>query len=260
MRQNTTELFSEKSDDYAKYRPGYPIETLEKIVSSLDHFDQILAADVGAGTGISSRLLAEHGAKVLAIEPNRAMREAADFHPEITFVDGNAEDTTLENKSVNLVTSFQAFHWFDFKKSLREFNRILQPNGTLALVWSYWDEEDPFTLDYMNLISDATRHNPHSVSPYDGFPHGLIKKIRIKILWKFRQLPYFTNVERHRYHYSQSLNFEALIGSARSQSYILHQGPVWDNLCREIEALYNRWEQDSKLKYKVNLFLAKPKK
>jgi len=254
---DTKNLFSEKSETYAKYRPGYPNELIDKMFSSLNKGDDIVTADIGAGTGISTRLLAEKGARVFAIEPNNAMIEAAREHPGITFIRAQAENTTLSNSSVDMVTSFQAFHWFHFNKSLKEFNRILRPDGLLALVWSYWDEDDSFTNKYHKLILDATNRNVAHVSPYDGFPGGYIKKWKIRFLWKFRTMPYFKKVKRYRFGYEQKMDTEALIGCAHSQSYIDHNGSDWKILCEKIENLSAQTE-NTNLVYKVNLFLGRP--
>jgi ubiquinone/menaquinone biosynthesis C-methylase UbiE len=83
---------------------------------------------------------------VIGIEPNRAMREAAErslsafSHPsgrdDFVSVSGRAEATGLENESVDLVFVAQAFHWFDRSACRREFVRILRPHGFVALVWN----------------------------------------------------------------------------------------------------------------------------
>ncbi|MGC8713599.1 MAG: class I SAM-dependent methyltransferase [Leptodesmis sp.] len=125
--------FSDRGEDYEKYRPIYPASAIDTILSDLGYLSQIVAADVGAGTGIGARLLADRGIQVLAIEPNEDMRTAATSHENVEFLVGTAEQIPLDSASVDLVTSFQAFHWFDFDKSLKEFRRILKPSGRLAL-------------------------------------------------------------------------------------------------------------------------------
>lgn len=260
-KTENTELFTDKSESYAKYRSGYPEEMIEKIMESFRGQNEIQVADIGAGTGISSRLLGNTGAKVTAVEPNQAMAEAAEEHPNVKYVIAPAETTGLESNSFDIVSSFQAFHWFHFRESLKEFNRILKPGGKLALVWSYWDETDEFTGEYLKIIEEATNKNTEHVSPYDGFPAGFIKKWRIRFLWKFRTMPYFRNVERLRYSYVQKMDAEALIGCAHSQSYLIHEGEEWNMLCSKIEDLYdsNR-SRGTDLKYKVNLFIGSPRK
>ena len=104
---------SQRAEDYAKYRPNYPEVAIDCILNGLDKPERLTAADIGAVTGISSRLLADRGVKVIAIEPNAVMKAAATPHSLVQFKGGSAENTELENDSVDLVTCFQAFHWFN---------------------------------------------------------------------------------------------------------------------------------------------------
>lgn len=254
----TTELFTEKSDAYAKYRPGYSEDAIDVILAPFKHYKKVSIADIGAGTGIGSRLLANRGAEVTAIEPNAAMIDAAVSHPNITYIQAGAETIPLADYSVDAVTSFQAFHWFNFSKSLREFNRVLKPTGQLALSWNYWDIQDPFTSSYAALIDEATRKNVRRVEPYAGFT-GKIKKLRVGLLWKFRHLPYFKNVERHTFTLAEKMDVKGLIGCAQSQSYIDHTGPHWDELIKNIEELWDK-NKPCRLMYRINVFTAKPVK
>jgi SAM-dependent methyltransferase len=254
----TTDLFTEKSEAYAKYRAGYPDTAIHTILAPFLSKRVIRAVDVGAGTGIGSRLLADRGATVTAIEPNAAMIAAAGYHPNITFKQAGADSLPIHDAYADVVTSFQAFHWFPFKTSLSEFNRILKPSGQLALVWNYWDVRDPYTAGYVRLIDRATKLNPNRVEPYDGF-NGRFKKARIRMLWKFRHLPYFTEVQHHKYRLEQTVGLDDLIGCAKSQSYIDHTGPVWDQLIEQIRSHYD-YTKVNQLVYSINVFTAKPLK
>lgn len=149
--------FSERGEDYEQYRPIYPAATVDAILSGLASPEQLAAADIGAGIGIGSRLLAERGVQVIAIEPNANMRTAATPHKRVQFLAGTAEQTRLETASVDLVTSFQAFHWFDFDNSLQEFRRILRLGGRLALTWSFWEQRDATSQEYSRLVFAASQ-------------------------------------------------------------------------------------------------------
>ncbi len=256
QNQISTKLFSEKSRAYAKYRAGYNDKAINEIIAPFQHQDVISVVDIGAGTGIGSHLLAEKGAFVTAVEPNQAMIEAAESHPNIEFTQGSAEQSGVSDNSADVVTSFQAFHWFDFKKSLREFRRILKPGGQLALIWNYWDTSDPFTKAYVKLIDEATVKNADRIEPYDGLS-GKIKKLRVRLLWKFQYLPYYKNVQRHTYQLSQEMDLDGLIGVGQSQSYIEHEGPLWDELAAGIISLAGKSESTN-LVYSINLFTANP--
>lgn len=154
-----TTRFSNRVADYVKARPAYPRGVLDALVRSVGFARDWVVADVGAGTGISTRLLLEHGNRVVAIEPNDAMRAAADAQfasdPNYRSLPGTAEATTLDGTSVDLVLAAQAFHWFDRAGFRRECDRILRPGGCLALVWN--DRQTagtPFLDRYEQLLHE----------------------------------------------------------------------------------------------------------
>jgi ubiquinone/menaquinone biosynthesis C-methylase UbiE len=184
------------------------------------------------------------------------MIEAAVFHPNVRFKQSNAEALPVHSSHADLVTSMQSFHWFDFKESLLEFNRVLKSSGRLSLVWNYWDMDDPYTRRYAELIDEATRQNPNRVEPYAGVG-GQIKKLRIRMLWKFRKLPFFYDVRRYRYTHAEDMTLDQLIGCAKAQSYIDHTGPVWEKLVHGIRVLHNPGDTN-RLVYNINVFTAKP--
>ncbi|HTD33264.1 MAG TPA: class I SAM-dependent methyltransferase, partial [Candidatus Elarobacter sp.] len=137
--------FTDRAGDYVSGRPSYPPAAIDALLDGLGDPADVVVADLGAGTGISSRLLAERGAQVLAIEPNQAMREAAEPHPRVEWIAASAEHTGLGEASADLVTAFQAFHWFDQRAALDETVRILRPGGRAAVIYNERDERDPFT-------------------------------------------------------------------------------------------------------------------
>lgn len=131
---NPTGRFSNRAEHYVKYKPGYPDEALEVLAEALPAGCEV--ADVGAGTGISSRWLRKRARLVYAVEPNLAMREAAAGMDGVVPVDGTAEATGLADASVDAVVRATAFHWFDVAGARREFARILRPGGNVVLVWN----------------------------------------------------------------------------------------------------------------------------
>lgn len=132
--------FSTRADNYVKYRPTYPAGVIEILRSRCGLTAASVIADVGSGTGILTKLLLDNGNLVFAIEPNAAMRLAAEqllsYSEGFRSVDANAEATTLPAHSVDFVTAAQAFHWFDRNKAKREFARILKPGGWVVLIWN----------------------------------------------------------------------------------------------------------------------------
>src|ERR1700758_2580824 len=115
MSKETLNRFSGRVDNYVKYRPQYPVEAFdflenEKIISK-----NSIIADIGSGTGISAEPFLKRGYTVYGIEPNKEMREAAETilkeYNTFKSVSATAENTTLENNSVNAIIAGQAFHW-----------------------------------------------------------------------------------------------------------------------------------------------------
>jgi ubiquinone/menaquinone biosynthesis C-methylase UbiE len=150
------ERFSNRVDDYVRYRPGYPAGLFEMLVREARLGAASVVADVGSGTGILTRgLLASCDARVLAIEPNAAMRAAGETalagDPRFESVDASAEDTRLPGASVDLVVAGQAFHWFDPPRARAEFARILKPTGMVALVWNQ-RRDSPLNRDYLEML------------------------------------------------------------------------------------------------------------
>ncbi len=242
---NPLNRFSDRAEDYAKYRPSYPEEAIATILEGLGNPSQLVAADIGAGTGISSRLLAQQGVRVMAIEPNAAMREAASPHPLVELCDGTAEATNLPDASVNLVTCFQSFHWFNPEPTLLEFHRILKPTGRLALVWNDRDRDDEVTQNYTHLVQIAS--NNHAAES------------RMTSVDPLLASPLFPDVSYHTFTYRQELNLEGLIGRAMSVSYIPREGQAWEQLRTGLEELYNRSCNENGyiyLAYRTSIYLA----
>lgn len=107
---DTVSRFDDRAQDYVKYRPGYPAAAISAIVGGLGPAEQLRAADIGAGTGISARLLADRGVHVIAVEPGEVMRAAAAPHPRVEWTSGTAHATGLAPESMDLVLCAQAFH------------------------------------------------------------------------------------------------------------------------------------------------------
>ena len=138
--------------DYERVRPSYPLRSLGMLTDALDLGPGKTVADLGAGTGKFTRLLALTGARVIAVEPVAAMRERlSEVLPQITVVDGLAEATGLPEHSVDAVVVAQAWHWFDATAALAEAGRVLRPDGALALVWTTLDLSVPWVAAYSQV-------------------------------------------------------------------------------------------------------------
>ncbi|MBX9254382.1 class I SAM-dependent methyltransferase [Desmonostoc muscorum CCALA 125] len=234
---NPLNRFSDRAEDYVKYRPSYPAAAIDIILEELDKNSQIVAADIGAGTGISSRLLAECGVNVIAIEPNVAMRQAAEPHPLVEFRDGTAEFTNIADKSVDLVTCFQAFHWFNPEPALSEFHRILKASGRLAVVWNNRDKEDPFTAEYSRIVREASNNHP--------------AESRMQSVEPLLATPHFINIREYTFTYRQKLDLNGLIGRAKSVSYLPSEGLADNKFIESFEEIYRYFRDENGFVYLV---------
>lgn len=244
---NPVERFSDRVEDYVKYRPSYPGAAIDRVLEGLSP-PQTIAADIGAGTGISARLLAQRGVRVLAIEPNAAMRQAAAPHPLVEFRNATAQATGLADTTVNLVTCFQSFHWFDPEPTLLEFRRILTEEGKLAIVWNERDRHDEFTLEYTHLIQVASNYHPAEQ-----------RRMAIEPLLANSL---FVNVQQYRFEYQQPLDLDGIIGRAMSTSYIPRAGAAREQLIADLQHLYEKHRNDRglvTLAYTTSVFLAQTK-
>lgn len=238
--------FSDRAQDYARYRPSYPGEAIAAILSDLGDAAGLVVADIGAGTGISSRLLGDLGARVIALEPNAEMRAAAAPHPQVTFQPGTAEQTGLGDQSVDVVTCCQSFHWFNAPPAVAEFSRILRPGGRLALLWNDWDLDDPGTAAYRQIIQAAAtraiRHHDHTHSLHVVEEHSG-----------------FAPVRHLSFDYAQTLTLPEMVGRSLSSSYMPKQGEAYEQFLAAIAAWHQTWaapDGSGTLRYVTNLYLA----
>jgi SAM-dependent methyltransferase len=142
---------------YERGRPSYPASAVDLLVEELGIRPGATVVDLGAGTGKWTRLLAERGPRVVAVEPVPGMREElAAAVPGVEVLDAPAEAVPLPDGSVDVVTAAQAFHWFDAPAVLAECARLLRVGGGLGLVWNERDESVPWVAE-LNAIMRGPR-------------------------------------------------------------------------------------------------------
>lgn len=212
---NHLNRFSTRVENYIKYRPGYPPETLEILKQECGLTEASLIADVGSGTGILSELFLRNGNRVFGVEPNAPMRIAGEQllkeFGNFVSIDGAAEATTLAPQSIDLVTAAQAFHWFKRSEAKHEFKRILKPDGWVVLIWNErLIDSTPFLRGYESLLlrygTDYQEIRHENVEPE-------IADFFAPSHFKLKSLPNF-----------QHFDFEALKGRVYSSSYAPEPG------------------------------------
>ena len=230
---NTTSRFSDRVEDYVRYRPDYPPALLAWLQDEQGVDRHWHVADVGAGTGISSRMFLDAGYRVTAVEPNGPMRAAAeqwlrDF-PAFDAVDGTADATGLADASVDLVTVAQAFHWFDEEATRREFARILRPGGLAAIWWNtrrlggtpFLEGYEALLLEYGTDYVSVSGRYADDAQMREWFGSG------------YRGGASFEHTQR--------LDFESLRGRLMSSSYAPKPGhPQHEPMLRALRELFDR--------------------
>ena len=221
---DTVTRFNDRAHDYVRCRPSYPAAAIDAVLDGLGSADRLTIADVGAGTGISARLLGDRGARVLAIEPGEAMRRAAASHPNVFWTGARAEATGIRADSCDLVLCAQSFHWFGTPAVVDELARILPSGGRLALVWNRRSTRDPFTLGYRRAILDAG--GDHAIERMRFDPGVVAGDGR------------FSAPERLAFPNAQRLDLDGLIGRAHSASYVPKEGRDGARLLDHLRALH----------------------
>lgn len=213
---NGTEVFAPLADDYARYRPGYPGEVVEELERLCGLTQDWIIADIGSGTGNSARPFLEAGYQVIGVEPNREMREAAErslsVYPAFLSIDSAAECIPLDAQSVDLIVIGQAFHWFDIDSAVAEFQRILRPDGWVAVMWNGRRGD---ATEFTNAYGELTQHCATVQPPSCGTPRSFNAG--------FDRL--FSNTPHEaRFPHTQSFDLEGLLGRARSSGFIPQPG------------------------------------
>lgn len=140
MATDPKQRFSDRAEDYVRYRPGYPRAILDVLREECGLAPEAVVVDVGSGTGLLAQVFLENGNLVYGVEPNAAMRDAGEQfleeYPHFCSVAGSAEATTLPDACADFVVAGQAFHWFEPKAARAEFRRVLKPQGWVAVIWN----------------------------------------------------------------------------------------------------------------------------
>jgi ubiquinone/menaquinone biosynthesis C-methylase UbiE len=236
MTTDNTKRFSNRVEDYVRYRPGYPAAIITYLQQQFGMNKAQQVADIGAGTGISSALFLSAGYKVTAVEPNNKMREKAiellNTFPQFNAVDGTAEHTTLVNNTIDIIIAGQAFHWFDMAAAKAEFKRILKDDGYVVLIWNERLIASAFEKEYDQLI---IKHG----KDYVEVGHRNIDDKNIGAFFSPQPFHYKTFANR------QLFDMEGLQGRLLSSSYMPVKGDAgYDAMIEDLRKLFERYKEE----------------
>lgn len=237
--------FSNRVENYAKYRPSYPSEVLDLLERECGLGPAAKVADIGSGTGISTGLLLDRGAEVFAVEPNAEMRAVAEAHfgdqPGFHSISLPAENTGLEAQSIDLVTVAQAFHWFDKPKFRTECQRILKPGGFVALIWNNRKTEaSPFLQEYESLLRNLG-------TDYLRVDHNLVTES------DFQQFFGAGGYRLDTFANKQVFEWKGFLGRVLSSSYTPAEGHAdYQPLLDGLRDIYDRHERDGQVVFEYD--------
>ncbi|MCW3126130.1 MAG: SAM-dependent methyltransferase [Bacteroidetes bacterium] len=248
---DNTNRFSDRVDNYIKYRPGYPADVLLYLEQAMGLDASWTVADIGSGTGISTEMFLGNSNKVYAVEPNKEMRDAADrllaHHAGYISIDGTAEHTTLPIQSSDLVIAAQAFHWFDKPAFKKECTRIARDGAYCLLLWNERKVKSPFEMAYEDLLLNYA-------TDYTTVDHRNIKPEDLALFFAPNKMT------RKVFHNEQWFDYEGVKGRLLSSSYAPNAGHInYEPMLEHLKGIFALHQQSGKVSfsYDCNLFFAR---
>jgi SAM-dependent methyltransferase len=248
-----TRRFSDRVEDYVRTRPDYPDAAIDWVLSETGLGEGATVVDLGSGTGLLARSFLDRGLSVVGVEPNQAMRGAGERelarYESFRSVEGRAEATGLPDRSADLVTAGQAFHWFEPEPTRRELARILAPGGWVALIWNLRRRDaSPFLAGYEALLERWAR-DYEAVHRLYASPDAL-GALFGSDGWR-----------RATFEHEQRFDLEGLRGRLLSSSYTPPEGdPDRPPMLADLRALFDRHQSDGSVRfeYETTVYLGRP--
>ncbi len=242
MTLHPTSRFSNRVENYLRYRPHYPAEIVKYLKKENVLKNDSVIADIGSGTGFSSEVFLNNGNTVYGVEPNKEMREAGEKYlsgyKNFISVNGTAEETTLNANSIDLIIAGQAFHWFNIVKAKKEFKRIIKIGGWGVVMWNVRQSaESEFARDYGKLLLKF------------GTDY---KQVRRETLNR-RKLSVFNKDSIHSAGFanSQIFNYSGLRGRLLSSSYAPGEGHMnYIPMLNELKEIFEKYQHEGKVEFK----------
>ena len=223
----TTEIFSKNPAMYSLCRPHYPLAMIQDLKAKAGSG---IVADIGCGTGILTKQLLEAKMRVIGVEPNKAMYNQAQIDLEkynCQLVNAPAEDTTLEENSIKLITVAQALHWFDFESFRIESERILVRGGLIASIYNNMEKGTRIVDDFLEIHRKLC-------SNYRG-GYNRMEALYDKLFAEGYEIREYPN--------NQTYNLEHLLGYTSTLSYC--PSLLDPNYIEYIKSIYNFFKQYS---------------
>lgn len=249
---DTLNRFSNRVENYVKYRPAYPAEIVSFLKEEGILNSKSVIADIGSGTGISAEPFLKNGNVVYGVEPNKEMRDAAQkllkTYTNFCSINATAEATLLPTEEIDLIIAGQAFHWFDKEKSKIEFKRILKPEGYVLLMWNDRRiDSTPFLKEYEDFIKRFAID--YLVVNHKNIDETIFDDFFGKENYKMKSFDNF-----------QYFDVDGLKGRILSSSYMPDGGhKKFENMLCELEKIFSRFQENGKvtIEYDTKIYYGK---
>lgn len=240
--------FSKQAVDYSKFRPQYPQEMIDYVVSFVPNKD--IALDVAKGNGQVAHKLSSYFDKVFATDISQKQLDNAIHDKNIIYKKESAEKTSFEDQKFDLIVVAQAIHWFDFEAFYKEIYRILKPNGVFAVMG--------YGLFFTNPESDKILNHFYYniVGPYWDAERKYLDE-------NYETIPFpFEEMQAKKFENNFVWTFDALIGYLNTWSSVQHY--ISKNNENPIDLIYDElrisWEKnDHKVTFPLLLRIGKLK-
>jgi len=208
---------------YDSIRPSYPREAVQWALAPLGPGSAPVngsgawrVADIGAGTGIMTRLLADAGYDVVAVEPDSLMRtRLVEATPGVTAVAGSAEELPFDDAGIDAAVAAQSYHWFEHSRAHTELARVIRPGGVFAAIWNHRDETVAWVAEYSRIVGGQ------SVGGVTAGDRGEVGRDYVVDSYG----PGFAPVERATFRHATRHTPEGLVRLMQSRSYYLRATP-----------------------------------
>lgn len=241
--------FSKQAADYSKFRPQYPEEMIQYIISFVE--DKSTALDLATGNGQAAHKISAYFKNVFATDISQKQLDNAIQAENIIYREESAEKTSFENSQFDLIVVAQAVHWFDFELFYKEIYRILKPEGIFAVMG--------YGLFYTNPDSDKIlRHFYYDIvgSYWDAERRYLDEN--------YETIPFpFDEIPAKKFFNEFTWDFETLIGYLQTWSSVQHY--ISKNNQNPVDLIYDElklsWENnDKKVTFPLLLRIGRPDK
>ena len=231
--------FSATVEDYRRYRPNYPDALIDWIAQQTGARPGETLVDIGCGTGISARQLAERGYRVIGIDPNEDMLRAAkgeSGEADIDYILADAEEFDIGERRVRAIVGGQSFHWFDLDRAVPHFRDVLGDRAKrIVAFWNLRDLRAPLMAAYEALLEE--RCPEYADVGAEARVHRLSEH------------PALRDVRRAEFPHGQSLDHAGFRGRVWSSSYVIRSVTAPEPFNRALDVLFERHARDGRVHF-----------